>query len=184
MTPNETNPVPTESRCSGGLIVCKKNSKKEGMTLFDHLKENHPELFTKEHEAMFSRPTPTPEVGNWERKLNAILWDNITIEPGKQKDGSYSIPLKQAAQEKIAELVRSLLSSQASAFQKKIGEAVDSVVASLSEKPCRYGCKNNTTGSECYGFFHKQAAGTCVCQCHDYINTVHAAADRIKKENL
>lgn len=151
MTPNKTNPVPTESKCDGSGCIQTKGHWCNGQ---------HPTCSGCDACA----PIPTPEVGEWEEELNAILWDNLTIEPGKQKDGSYSIPLKQAAQEKIVELVRSLLSSQSSAFQKKIGEAVDEVVKS-AEKEMKESCYMGGAGCGC-------------------VEAARAAADKIKKENL
>lgn len=161
-------PIPTESKCRGGLIVCKKNSKKEGVTLLDHLEKNHPELFTKEHEAMFAchAPIPTPEVGEWEEEARETIFARLRQAHGYRTNCSVAYPCGDChlrAADLFGDFKR-ILSSQSSAFQKKIGEAADEVYASIKDIECDLGER-------------------CVCP-RLMKEAARSAADRIKKENL
>jgi len=134
MTPNETNPVPTESRCERcGRKICQYDG---GCSeVFKYCNKIVPECH--------GCPTPQPEVGEWEERFDKTFgtrWINAEHGPGE-----------------IKSFIRSVLSSQSSAFQKKIGEARVRVAEEMLE-------------------IVEEAEGDC------YAARGHV--DKIKKENL
>jgi hypothetical protein len=189
----ETNPVPTESKCEcrsegpmdcscDGTCTChRKCCDYPACTVFPckKCKGSHCPVCGP-------CPIPQPEVSEWEEPSDTMrvdrdeeidvrqaktiirdavgefLWSRMYQVMGRVPFHNLIIGIEEA------------LSSQSSAFQKKIGEAVDSVVETVDGVFCQ----------SCLGRMTGLAPVEPCSNCRAFRKAARAAADRIKKENL